>query len=94
MDDLIGAWAAAPDLREAARLSSLSAERCTTLRGPADDPTPAFAARLGALGWARAHTGSARALIYPPGGVPDGAEAALRAAGYTHVLRFETGRRP
>jgi hypothetical protein len=91
VDDLIAAWSRGPDLREAAHLSSLSADRCTALRGPSGDPTPALAARLGALGWARAHTGSARALIYPPGGIPDGTEAALRAAGYTHVLRFTTG---
>jgi hypothetical protein len=93
IDDLIRAWAGAPDLREAACLSSLSAERCTALRGPEAEPTPGLAVRLGALGWARAHTGSARALIYPPGGVPDGVEEALRAAGYTHVLRFTTGGR-
>jgi hypothetical protein len=94
VDDLIARWAEGPDLGEAARIASLSAERCTALRGPSGDPTPALAVRLGALGWARAHTGSARALVYPPGRVPDGAEEALRAAGYTHVLRFETGGRP
>jgi uncharacterized protein involved in propanediol utilization len=93
VDDLIAAWATGPDVREAARIASLSAERCATLRGPAEDPTPALAARLGALGWVRAHTGSARGLVYPPGGVPEGAEEALRSAGYTHVLRFETGGR-
>ncbi len=91
VDDLIAAWAKGPGLREAAEIATLSAERCAALRGPAPDPTPALAARHGALGWARAHTGSARALIYPPGGAPEGAEAALRAAGYTHVLRFTTG---
>jgi uncharacterized protein involved in propanediol utilization len=93
IDDLIGAWAAAPDLRQAARLASLSAERCTDLRGPGSDPTAGLAVRLGALGWARAHTGSARALIYPPGEVPDGVEGALREAGYSQVLRFTTGGR-
>ncbi len=93
VDDLIAGWAGGPDLPEAARIASRSAERCTALRGPAEDPTSALAVRLGASGWARAHTGSARALIYPPGGVPDGAEEALRSAGYTHVLRFGTGGR-
>ena len=93
VDDLIADWAGAPDLREAARLASLSAARTTALCGPGDDPTAALAARLGALGWARAHTGPARALIYPPGGVPAGGEAALTAAGFSHVLRFTTGGR-
>jgi hypothetical protein len=93
VDDLIEAWAKGPDLPEAARIASLSGERCTALRGPSDDPTPALAERLGALGWARAHTGSARAFLYRPGAIPDGAEEALRAAGYTHVLRFTAGGR-
>jgi hypothetical protein len=93
VDDLIAAWAQGPDLPEAARIASLSAARCTALRGPADDPTPALAARLGALGWARAHTGPARVLIFPPGRAPAGAEEALEAAGFTHVLRFASGGR-
>lgn len=93
VDDLIAAWAEAPGLRDAARLASLSAARSTALRGPSDDPTAALAARLGALGWARAHTGPARALIYPPGGVPADGEAVLTAAGFSHVLRFTTGGR-
>jgi uncharacterized protein involved in propanediol utilization len=93
VDDLIEAWARGPDLPEAARLAQQSAERSTALRGPADDPTPALAARTGALGWARAHTGPARALIFPPEAATDGARAALTAAGYTHVLRFATGGR-
>lgn len=74
-----------------ARIASESAARTTALRGPRDDPTPALAARLGALGHARAHTGPARALIFPPGEAPAGAEAALRGAGYACVLRFRTG---
>jgi hypothetical protein len=93
VDDLIDAWTRGPDLPEAARLASLSAARCTALRGPAGDPTPALAARLGALGWARAHTGPARALIFPPGRAPAGAEEALTAAGFTHILRFASGGR-
>jgi len=93
VDDLISAWAAGPDLPEAARLASLSAERTTDLRGPADDRTARLVRRLGALGWARAHTGSARALIFRPGAIPRGAEAALRDAGFAHVFRFSTGQR-
>jgi len=78
-------------LADLARIASDSAARTTALRGPRDDPTPALAARLGALGHARAHTGPARALIFPPGGAPPRAEAALRGAGYACVLRFRTG---
>lgn len=89
--DLVADWRTGPDLGGAARIASLSAARTTALRGPAGDPTPDLAARLGALGWARAHTGSARALIFAPGAVPPGAAAALRAAGYASVLRFATG---
>lgn len=93
MDDLVAAWAEGPQLAEAARLASLSAERTTALRGPQDDPTPAIARRLGASGHARAHTGSARALIFAPGEAPAEAETTLTEAGLTHVLRFRTGGR-
>lgn len=92
-DDLAAAWAEGPDLPEAARLASLSACRTTTLRGPAGDPTAGLVARLGALGWARAHTGSARALIFRPDAIPPAAETILRDAGYAHVFRFATGHR-
>ncbi|WP_435310452.1 propanediol utilization protein [Primorskyibacter sedentarius] len=74
-----------------ARMATASARRCTALRGPEDDPTEALAQALGAYGYLRAHTGSARGLIFAPGTVPQGAEAALRSAGYAHVLCFETG---
>lgn len=88
--DLVEAWDSA-DLAGKARLARLSAARCTALRGPSDDPTAALADHLGALGFARAHTGSARALIFAPGGVPAGAEAATASAGLTGVFRFVTG---
>lgn len=93
VDDLCVAWAKGPDLALAARLASASAERTTALRGPANDRTAALAEQLGAVGWARAHTGSARALIFSPGGVPARAETALAAAGFTDILRFATGGR-
>jgi hypothetical protein len=91
ISDLVERWAAGGSLADRARLAAASAARTTALRGPAGDPTPALAARLGAGGHARAHTGPARALIFPPGAVPEGAEATLRAAGFAHVLRFRTG---
>lgn len=94
ISDLVPAWIAAArdgDVAALARLASLSAERCTAMRGPSGDPTGALAAELGALGHLRAHTGSARGLIFAPGRVPDGAEARLRRAGLGQVLRFVTG---
>jgi hypothetical protein len=91
--DLIEAWAQGPDLQAAARLASLSAQRTTDMRGPAGDPTAALATSLGALGWARAHTGPARALIFAPGSVPDGAAKCLADVGYKGVFQFDTGAR-
>ena len=91
--DLLGPWRAAcasGDLVAASAIASASAARCTAMRGPASDPAADLAARLGALGWARAHTGPARALLFAPGAAPDGAEDTLRRAGLSGVLRFET----
>lgn len=94
VDDLIVQWTLGPNLPAAAAIATASAERTTALRGPVDDPTAAIAKHLGALGWARSHTGPARALIFPQGYVPTGAEAALMQAGFTGVLSFTTGGRP
>lgn len=88
--DLVAAWQGA-DLPTKARLASQSAERCTALRGPGDDPMPGLTRRLGALGHARAHTGPARALIFPRGGIPETAPALVAAAGLSGVFRFSTG---
>lgn len=77
-------------LQELAEIASASARRCTALRGPSDDPTEALALSLGALGWCRAHTGSARGLIFEPGTVPDQAERCLLNAGLCQVLRITT----
>jgi hypothetical protein len=88
--DLVAVWPGA-DLAGKARLASLSAERCRALRGPMDDPMPALAQGLGALGHARAHTGPARALIFAPDAAAQGAEQALVAAGLTGVFRFASG---
>lgn len=92
ISDLVAAWpAACGNLPELARLASESARRCLALRGPADDPTPALAARLGALGFTMAHTGSARGLIFAAGSVPEEAQADLRAAGFSTITRFGLG---
>jgi len=89
--DLADAWSAAETLDDHARIATESALRCTALRGPANDPTRLLAADLGALGHARAHTGSARALIFAPGTAPDGAEQALAQSGLAAPLQFVTG---
>lgn len=91
--DLVDMWVQAvgcSDLAAVAGIATESARRCTALRGPGD-PMADLARELGALGVARAHTGSARALIFAPGRAPDGAEATLREAGLDRVLRFRTG---
>ncbi|PZQ46602.1 MAG: propanediol utilization protein [Rhodovulum sulfidophilum] len=92
--DLARAWpAACADPAAAARLASESARRTLALRHAGEaDPTEALARRLGALGFAIAHTGSARALLFAPGTAPPGAKAALRAAGLTGITAFATGR--
>ncbi|SLN55604.1 hypothetical protein ROJ8625_02787 [Roseivivax jejudonensis] len=93
VQDLIESWGAARSLSRIAWIASTSARRTTRARGPKDDPTAEIARELGALGWVRAHTGSARGLIFAPGTVPPTAEPALAAAGLTGIMRFATGGR-
>jgi uncharacterized protein involved in propanediol utilization len=80
---------AAGDLAKTARIATASARATSALRGP-DDPLPSLAEELGALGYLRAHTGSARGLIFAPGTVPAHGAARLRAAGLTNVFQFDT----
>ncbi|SEL88487.1 threonine kinase [Roseivivax marinus] len=94
ISDLMKDWRTAPNLVAAARLASVSAQRCTALRGPADDPMPELAATTGALGHVRAHTGSARGLVFAPGSDTRAAEHAMAEAGATGLVTFETGGRP
>ncbi len=89
--DLVARWQDLADLGALAEVASLSAARTLARRGPAGDPTAGLAQRLGAAGWMIAHTGSARGLIFAPGTVPDGAGAALQAAGFAGVIRFQGG---
>ena len=92
VSDLVSEWRRAETVTEAAAIASESARRTSAQRGPKDDPTEELVRDLGALGHLRAHTGSARGLIFAPGDVPDRAEAALSAAGFKSVLTFATGR--
>jgi uncharacterized protein involved in propanediol utilization len=91
ISDLIEAWAAAKNATEFARLATISAERCTALRGPVFDPTADIAKAVGALGWVRAHTGSARGLIFASDAMPrEDAFQALTVNGYLNVISFQT----
>jgi uncharacterized protein involved in propanediol utilization len=93
ISDLVAFWsgaAARGDLAAIAGIATESARRSTAHRGPSH-PMSDLARELGALGYARAHTGPARALIFAPGKVPGGAGAALQEAGLRDVLRFRTG---
>ncbi|MGR3502599.1 propanediol utilization protein [Pseudaestuariivita sp.] len=93
ISDLVPRWEEAARARDLAKLAALateSAARCSQLRGVAGDPSLDLIASLGALGLARAHTGPARAFLYASGTVPEEGPARLRAAGYTHVFRFES----
>ena len=91
--DLVAAWAPAAargDLPTLGALATESARRNAGLRG-GPDPAPLIAAagRLGALGIVAAHTGSARGLLFAPGGAPVAeAAAALRALGVRGILRL------
>lgn len=91
--DLATAWMEASqrgDLAGCAALATASATRCTARRGPTD-PMADLARDLGALGLVRAHTGSARGLVFAPGSLPEQGAAALREAGLTEVFSFATG---
>ncbi|MCC0064368.1 MAG: biphenyl 2,3-dioxygenase [Defluviimonas sp.] len=92
--DLVDRWrtaAGAADAPALAALASDSARRTLALRGPSGDPTEALAERLGACGFAIAHTGSARALLFRPGTSGKTAESELIRAGFRQVVRFTVG---
>ena len=92
--DLVDFWSAAVKRQDRAALAGLATEgarRTTALRGPDDDPTEALARDLGAFGVVRAHTGSARGLLFSPDKVPASVGAALEEAGFSDVLQFRTG---
>jgi len=89
--DLAAAWGQGGDAARMAGLAAESARRTLARRGPAGDPTPGLARDLGALGWAIAHTGSARALLFAPGRLPPEAAARLAAEGLDGLQRFRVG---
>ena len=94
ISDLLNDWRDATQRRESravAQIASESARRTLAMRGPANDPTENLARELGALGFAIAHTGSARALIFAPKGITPEAPAALRRAGFRGLVAFSVG---
>lgn len=93
ISDLVDFWRGAVAREDRAALAGIATEaarRTTALRGPDGDPTDDLARDLGALGWLRAHTGSARGLIFAPGRVPGDAVARLTEAGLSDPLVFRT----
>lgn len=94
ISDLVQDWPGAMSmLLNMSRLTTLSAQRCLSLRGPKLDPTEALAQSLDAQGFQIAHTGSARGLIFAPGAVPAHGAARLETAGFRRVrlLKFRHG---
>ena len=94
ISDLLAGWENATEtgnLAVIAQLATEAANRTTLLRGPSKDPSAALAHRLGALGYVRAHTGSARGFIFAPGYVPTNAQTMLRDAGLHGITNFVTG---
>lgn len=92
--DIVDFWESAAERGDRAALAGIATEaarRTTALRGPEGDPTEELAREWGALGIVRAHTGSARGLLFAPERVPGGVEAALTEAGFGQVLTFNTG---
>lgn len=94
VSDLVAFWDRAARTRDRAALAGIASEaarRTTEMRGPSGDPTRELARELGAIGHVRAHTGSARGLVFAPGKVPAGISERLTAEGYQDVLAFATG---
>lgn len=92
ISDLILRWKS-PGLgpQDYADLASTAAERSLTRRGPANDQTARLAAKTGAMGFAIAYTGAARALLFAPGQDLGAAHAAARAVGWRQVIQFPLG---
>ncbi len=92
--DLVAAWEGPGPAADRAALATESAARTDALRGPAGDPTPDLARETGALGRVRAHTGSARGLVFAPGTLPRDMRARLAEAGLAGAITFRTGEWP
>ena len=89
VSDLVSEWQAADTLHGFACVASQSAERRNQVERTTD-PMGVLAQDLGALGHVRAHTGSARGLIFAPNTAPEHGLAAMAEAGLTDVFAFHT----
>ena len=95
--DLVPMWERAArdaDRGALAGIASEAARRTTALRGPEGDPTEELAHEIGALGFVRAHTGSARGLVFAPGRADASVADRLSETGYEGIVGFRTGGRP
>lgn len=93
IEDLLHHWRSAVARQDRAAVAGIATEstrRTTALRGPSDDPAEALAREVGALGVARAHTGSARAFLFAPSAVPADAAAAFAEGGLADIIAFRT----
>jgi len=94
ISDLLPEWATATKSKNHAQVAEIATEsftRTSQLRGSDNDPTLDIAGDLGALGVLRAHTGSARGLLFKSDGFPQSGLNLLREAGYSDVATFQTG---
>lgn len=92
ISDLVARWpAACADAAKIAELAMLSATRTAALRGVDIASIAGVARTCGALGFAMAHTGAARALLLAWDSDPTQALALLAARGYSHPLSYVIG---
>jgi uncharacterized protein involved in propanediol utilization len=94
ISDLVDDWRRAVESsahEKVAALATESAIRTTERRGPKGDPSQEIAREIGAMGYVRAHTGSARGFLFLPDQAPASVLTQLAEAGYTNTCRFVTG---
>lgn len=94
ISDLLAEWRTATNAKSQAQVAEISTEsfgRTTKLRGDDSDPTLSIARDLKALGVIRAHTGSARGILFEADEVPHSGLNVLTEAGYSCATVFQTG---
>lgn len=92
ISDLVAAWpAACREVSAFAGLVTASATRTLDLRGGDAKALHSLSLRLGAIGFAIAHTGTARAFLFPPHHRPEPALRALGDLGWDHLQTLRLG---
>lgn len=96
ISDLLAAWPdACGDPDAFAALVTRSARRTLALRGGCDpEALQALGQRIGALGFAIAHTGTARAFLFPAAHRPEPTLRGLAALGWSHLQSLRLGGAP